>query len=117
MIWCDTPFFLATPPVTDLWVVGPAHDRFIICSVGIVKRILAGHMCGWYYRVVEEGEAEAGDVLELVERVHESSSVARVFAALYDPKSEATGEELGEIAALDRLTDQWRDKTEKWRNG
>lgn len=80
---------------------------------GMVKRILTGHMCGWYYRVIEEGKAEAGDALELVERVHESWTVAHVFAALYDPNSEATGAELGEIAALDRLTDQWRDKAAK----
>ena len=84
---------------------------------GMVKRILAGHMCGWYYRVLEEGDAEAGDVLELVERVHQGWSVARVFAALYDPKSEATGAAIGEIAVLDRLAGQWRYKARTRRDG
>ena len=84
---------------------------------GMVKRILVGHMCGWYYRVIKEGEAEAGDALELVERVHERSSVARVFAALCDPESETTRAGLDEIARLERLASEWRDKAGKRRDG
>lgn len=37
---------------------------------GMIKHILKTHACGWYYRVIEEGEAEAGDAIERVEIGH-----------------------------------------------
>ena len=80
---------------------------------GMVKRIIATHHCGWYFRVLEEGAAEAGTPLEKVEAGHEDWSVARVFAKLYDPKNKPTREELEEIASLDRLCDLWREKARK----
>ncbi|MBX7496446.1 MOSC domain-containing protein [Qipengyuania sp. 6B39] len=77
---------------------------------GIVARILSTHQSGWYYRVVEEGEAQAGDVLERVEAGHEGWSVARVFAALYHPRSACGKAEFEAIADLARLSTVWRDK-------
>tara|TARA_R110002072_G_scaffold15856_12_gene62725 strand:+ start:1278 stop:1946 length:669 start_codon:yes stop_codon:yes gene_type:complete len=79
----------------------------------MVKRILREHNCGWYYRVIEEGEAQAGDAIRRVETGHEGWSVARLFACLYDPSQTATAAELQEIAALDRLCDEWRKKAAK----
>ena len=77
---------------------------------GMVKRIIKQHNCGWYYRVLEEGSAEAGDSLEQIESGHEDWSVGRLFAKLYDPDHKASKGELGEIANLDRLCDRWRTK-------
>ena len=37
----------------------------------MVRRIVANHRCGWYYRVLEEGSAQAGNTLKLVERAQE----------------------------------------------
>ena len=76
----------------------------------MVARILSNHNCGWYYRVVEEGVAEAGDDLRKVEDGHAEWSVARVFAALYDPEATPNQDELRAIAELDRLTGTWREK-------
>ncbi len=76
----------------------------------MVARIIERHDCGWYYRVIEEGTAEAGDPLERVETGHEDWTVARLFAALYDPARNATREELEEIADLERLCGLWRSK-------
>lgn len=80
---------------------------------GMVKRILGEHDCGWYYRVIEEGAAEAGDRLERVETGHEGWSVARLFACLYDPAQRASRAELRAIAALERLCGEWREKAVK----
>lgn len=80
---------------------------------GMVKRIVQEHNCGWYYRVIEEGEAEAGDRLERVETGHEDWSVARLFAGLYDPAQRASEAEPQAIAALDRLCAEWRGKAAK----
>ena len=80
---------------------------------GMVARIIEQHNCGWYYRVVEEGTATAGDKLEKVETGHEDWTVAALFAKLYDPRNKADRGELESIAGLDRLCDKWRDKARK----
>ncbi|MAH16865.1 MAG: MOSC domain-containing protein, partial [Sphingomonadaceae bacterium] len=77
---------------------------------GMVARIIKQHNCGWYYRVVEEGGAQAGDSLERVEVGHEGWSVARVFAALYDPAHEPAPAQLRELVALEKLSGPLRDK-------
>jgi MOSC domain-containing protein YiiM len=77
---------------------------------GMVKRIVRQHNCGWYYRVIEEGTARAGDVLDRVEVGHEDWSVARLFAKLYDPEHKASREELEHIAGLEKLCTLWRSR-------
>ena len=77
---------------------------------GMVARIIKQHNCGWDYRVVEEGGAQAGDSLERVEVGHEGWSVARVFAALYDPAHEPAPAQLRELVALEKLSGPLRDK-------
>lgn len=77
---------------------------------GMVKRIVKQHNCGWYYRVLEEGEAQTGDAFAKVESGHEGWSVARLFGKLYDPAEKPSRAELEEITALNRLSDPWRAK-------
>jgi MOSC domain-containing protein YiiM len=77
---------------------------------GMVARIVKQHVCGWYYRVVEEGEAQAGDPLERIEAGHDGWNVSRLFAKLYDPAHKATREELEDIAGLERLSAEWRTR-------
>ncbi len=95
-------------PRQPCWKIEHRFDR-----KGMVKLIVQEHNCGWYYRVIEEGEAQAGDRLKRVGTGHEDWSVARLFASLYDPAHRASREELREIAALDRLCDEWRAKAAK----
>ena len=77
---------------------------------GMLKRIIAQHLCGWYFRVIEEGEAGPGMSLVEVDQGHRDWSVARVFAALLAPSTPVSREELSEIAGLDRLSVIWREK-------
>ena len=76
----------------------------------MVKRIVANHRCGWYYRVLEEGVAEAGDMLELIERTQEKWSVQEAFALLFDPKRDLSESEVRDLLSLPALGPQWRAK-------
>ena len=77
---------------------------------GMVARILETGKCGWYYRVIEEGEAAAGDRLERTEVANPDWSVARVFAALYDKANPPSTDDLETLANMDRLSEVWRGK-------
>lgn len=92
-------------PRQPCWKIEHRFDR-----KGMVARIVKEHICGWYYRVLEEGEAEAGDTLERVEAGSPEWSVARVFAKLYDPAHKPNREELGAIAELDTLSAYLRER-------
>ena len=70
---------------------------------GMVERIIAQHTCGWYYRVIEEGVATAGDRLERVATGDPDWTVARTFAALLDPATTVSPDELNALAALETL--------------
>ena len=75
---------------------------------GMVKRIVAQHICGWYYRVVEEGNAQAGDRLEQVDRGADRWPVARSFAVLLDPNTPASKDDLHDLAGLEALAQTMR---------
>jgi len=77
---------------------------------GMTARIVKTGRSGWYFRVLENGEVEAGDTLERVAIGHADWSVARTFRALMT--GPATREELSELAGLERLYSGWRTKAE-----
>lgn len=68
---------------------------------GMVTAIIKTGRSGWYFRVIERGNTQAGDMLERVELGHEEWSVARTFACLVAGK--ASRQELKELSQLDRL--------------
>jgi MOSC domain-containing protein YiiM len=75
---------------------------------GMVAAIITTGRSGWYFRVIEAGEVEAGDMLERVAVGASDWSVARVFRALVAGK--ATPDELSELADLPTLTPRLREK-------
>ncbi len=75
---------------------------------GMVARIIESGRCGWYFRVIEEGEVAAGDSLERMALGATEWSVARVFDAIIGGK--ATPAEFAELAALATLTPRLREK-------
>ena len=95
-------------PRQPCWKIEHRFDR-----KGMVKPIMQQHNCGWYYRVLEEGEAQAGDVLERTAIGHSDWSVARLFAKLYDKSHQASLDELREIAGLEKLCNLWRTKVQE----
>lgn len=76
----------------------------------MVRRIIVNHRCGWYYRVLEEGIAQAGDTIELTERVQDVWSVESVFAWLFDPAFERSPGEANALLSLSSLGPIWRTK-------
>ncbi|MGH8079584.1 MAG: MOSC domain-containing protein, partial [Lysobacter sp.] len=57
------------------------NDRFEVADMA--RRVQASGRTGWYYRVIEAGQAEAGDILELVERAWPSWTLQRIATMLY----------------------------------
>lgn len=75
---------------------------------GMVAAILASGRCGWYCRVIEEGEARAGDALEPVPDTGTPHTVRAVFMALADPASAVESGLVIELAECPVLTADWR---------
>ena len=73
---------------------------------GLMDAILRTARGGWYIRVLQEGEIQAGQTLSLVERPNPGWSVARVFRA-YLGKVAA---ERRAAAALEQLTPKWKER-------
>lgn len=76
----------------------------------LVRRIIENGRCGWYYRVLEEGSARAGDSLELVERGDPHWTVERAFALLFRPSRQPSRQEMEEFVKLPALGPAWRAK-------
>ena len=71
-------------------------------SKGMVAKIVKSARCGWYFRVLEIGEAQAGDTLERIEPGDESWDIARVSFALHAGKGSA--EDYAELAMMEALS-------------
>lgn len=67
---------------------------------GMVKTILQTGRAGWYFRVLEEGAAEAGDSLRMVEPSGNVWTVERTFAALWGPTFEDREKALRQLVLL-----------------
>lgn len=61
---------------------------------------------GWYYRVLETGDIEAGDSLTLLQRPHPEWPLTRLLHCFYVDTLDY--EALREIATLDLLAESWR---------
>lgn len=77
---------------------------------GMVEAILASGRCGWYFRVIEEGEAQAGDALQPIAVSGSPFSVRETFAAITAPASASHSALLTALAECELLTSEWRAK-------
>jgi MOSC domain-containing protein YiiM len=77
---------------------------------GMVAAILASGRCGWYYRVIQEGEAMAGDPLEPILGTGTEHTVRSVFMQLADPSTAIDRELVETLAECPALTADWRAK-------
>lgn len=85
------------------------HRFSAVCNAkGMVASIIKTGRCGWYFRVLEIGEAEAGDVLERVELGATDWTIARTFKALVAGK--ASRDELEELSELSPLAPKLRER-------
>ncbi len=77
---------------------------------GMVATIMETGRCGWYFRVVEEGEAQAGDALERIAGTGTFHTVRDVFVALADKKRAIDQALAHDLADCPALTAEWRAK-------
>lgn len=79
---------------------------------GITAQVIQSGRCGWYYRVIESGVVQMGDMLELLERGRGEWSVARTFRLLIAGEHSAPAA-LAALANLEALAESWRLRAAK----
>ena len=77
---------------------------------GMVAAILQSGRCGWYFRVIEEGEAQAGNALQPIAGTGTAHSVRATFMALADPSGPVDSELVANLAECEPLSPEWRAK-------
>lgn len=77
---------------------------------GMVAAILETGRCGWYFRVIEEGQAQAGDMLDPIAGTGTPHSIRAVFMALADPAGTVDSGLVTALAECPVLTADWRAK-------
>jgi len=76
---------------------------------GMVGKIIRTARCGWYFRVIGPGTAQAGDTLDLVETGRTAWTVSEVFSEIANPKAATTVARLAAMAACEILSPSWRE--------
>lgn len=76
----------------------------------IMATIVKSARCGIYFRVIREGEAQAGDVMMLLERPHPDISIERLFRLLIGGGHKAEPETVRALAAMPVLAEAWRKR-------
>ena len=74
----------------------------------LTARVVQTGRAGWYYRVLEPGEAVAGDRLTLIERGLAAWPLACLFDVLIGDKSKRSPANLRELTTLPVLAEAWR---------
>jgi len=78
----------------------------------VVATMVKSGRSGWYYRVIAEGYAAAGDTLDLVAQPHPGWSVERVTGIVIAGR-ERESATLRALAGLPELADNWRMRVEQ----
>ncbi len=82
---------------------------------GMTAGVIRTGRSGYYLRVIEEGQVSPGDSIEQTERPRHGWTVERVFQLLIGGlhKAEGANEALKELAELETLADNWRERALK----
>nr|WP_298928695.1 MOSC domain-containing protein [uncultured Erythrobacter sp.] len=94
-------------PRQPCWKIEHRFEPFAN-SKGMVAKIVSSGRCGWYFRVIETGDTQAGDSLERVQIGDANWSVARAFRAIIGGKG--SQDELAELSELITLSPKMREK-------
>jgi MOSC domain-containing protein YiiM len=81
----------------------------------MASRVQRGGRTGWYYRVLEAGEAREGDCLRLLDRPRPDWTLERLTLLLYRQTDDLDG--LAGMAALPELAQSWREIARRRLNG
>ena len=87
------------------WKQGDRMDWATLPALMVKNRL-----GGWYYRVIEEGVAQAGDVLTLLARPLPEWSVKRVFSLIIGGDHKRDPEGLAALINMEVLHNGWRKR-------
>lgn len=90
-----------TNPRGPCWKISRRHG-----IPDLTARVQKTSRTGWYYRVLQEGDVEAGQALTLIDRPYPVWTIARTSAALYGRKRDP--ETLEALFELPPLGARWR---------
>ncbi len=79
----------------------------------VMATIIKTGRAGLYFRVISEGEAQAGAVMSLLERPYPQWSAARVFHLLIGGGHRTDPAAVRALAAMPVLAEAWRGRAEK----
>ena len=79
----------------------------------VMATIVKTARCGIYFRVLREGEAEAGAMMELLERPLPQWSIARLFRLLIGGGHKGEPDAVRALADMTVLAEAWRDRARK----
>ncbi|MCP1471350.1 MOSC domain-containing protein YiiM [Sphingobium sp. OAS761] len=79
----------------------------------VMATIVRTARCGLYFRVLREGEAQAGTSMELLERPLPEWNIARVFSLLIGGGHKADPAAVAMLADMPVLAEAWRDRARK----
>jgi MOSC domain-containing protein YiiM len=73
---------------------------------GVARAVQTSGRTGWYWRVLEQGEANEGDAMRLIDRPQPAWPLARLVTLLY--RDTRNREDMTAMAALPELAEGWR---------
>jgi MOSC domain-containing protein YiiM len=76
----------------------------------VMTTIVKTARCGIYFRVIAEGEADAGTVMTLIGRPQPEWTVERVFRLLIGGGAKREPEAVRALARMPLLAEAWRDR-------
>ncbi|BBD97757.1 MOSC domain-containing protein [Sphingobium amiense] len=79
----------------------------------VMTTIIRTARCGVYFRVIREGEAEAGGRMDLLDRPLPDWSVARLFRLLIGGGHRHDAAAVRQLADMTLLAEVWRDRASK----
>lgn len=79
-----------------------------LMSKNVVANMVQTRRCGWYYRVIEEGNVSAGDSLMLTDRPCPEWTVKRVIGLLIAGEGKANRAAVKALSSVEVLAENWR---------
>lgn len=76
----------------------------------VMAAIVKTARCGVYFRVIREGDAEAGQRMALLERPHPEWTIERVFRLLIGGGHKADSAAVATLAQMPVLAQAWRER-------
>jgi MOSC domain-containing protein YiiM len=83
-------------------------------SAKVVAHMVKTQMCGWYYRVIEQGLVQAGDDLTLINRPFPDWSLKRVIKLLIAGEGKNDPQAIHYLANMRVLAQNWRKKAQSF---